>query len=339
MIPVELERMKSILDFILGSPKADLDESLQLEYPCPRCVDIYGIKEVNKYNLSLSLGKQVYQCWKCADSGEEDMKGRITKLIKLYGNTQLYKEYMECIKSLRDNKLYSLDFHKDDSQTSTFDEVELPNGFRPFRPDRYYPDGAFEYLQKRGIDWDIINQHEIGFIGHNEEHKNLSNRIVIPSRDAFGTINYWTGRDFTGNDKRMKYMNPKVDRKNIIFDEEKVQWDADITLVEGPFDHIVVPNSIPLLGKSLGTDYKLYWDIITNGKKRSNLKVNIWLDGDAYESVKQIYKTLNHGNLYGKIRYIPTDGDYDPSLIFQEGGRRAIIDFLKSARKIPEYEL
>ena len=77
-----------------------------------------------------------------------------------------------------------------------------------------------------------------------------------------GKLNYWTGRDFLGYDKRQKYFTPQVERKDIIFNEEKIQWDADVTLVEGPFDHIVVPNSIPLLGKVLKTDFKIYQEII-----------------------------------------------------------------------------
>lgn len=333
MIPQEFERMKRILDFMLGEPKSDLDDSLQLEYPCPRCVEINGEKEIKKYNLSVSLGRQLWQCWKCADSGDEEMKGRVTKLIKLYGNTQLYKEYMECLNSLRDNKLYSLDFNKDD-ESFVVDEVDLPHGYRPFRVDRFYPTEALEYLTKRGIDWDIIKEHEIGFIAHSDDSK-LSNRIILPSRDEFGSINYWTGRDFTGNDKRQKYMNPKVDRKDIVFGEEKIQWDADITLVEGPFDHIVVPNSIPLLGKSLNTDYKLYWEIV----RKCNAHVNIWLDADAFESIKNVYKLLNHGRLYGKVRYIPSEGNYDPSLIFEQGGRKSVVDYLKAARRMPEHLL
>lgn len=104
------------------------------------------------------------------------------------------------------------------------------------------------------------------------------------------------------NDKRVKYDNPKVEKKNIIFNEEKIQWDADITLVEGPFDHIVVPNSIPLLGKALNDGYKVYWDLLYKAKG----KINIWLDGDAFQTVKETYSFLNHGDLNGRIRYIPT---------------------------------
>lgn len=126
-----------------------------------------------------------------------------------------------------------------------------------------------------------------------------------------------------------------MEKKDIIFNEDKIQWDADITLVEGVFDHIVVPNSIPLLGKALNKDYKLYWELIT----RANACINVWLDGDAYNSVKEIYKLLNHGNLYDRIRYIPCEADDDPSSIFQRGGYKEIAEHLSNAQQIKEIYL
>jgi hypothetical protein len=117
-----------------------------------------------------------------------------------------------------------------------------------------------------------------------------------------------------------------------VFNEEKIQWDADITLVEGSFDHIVVPNSIPLLGKALNKDYKLYWDIIS----KCNANCNIFLDSDAYQSVKEIYKLLNHGNLYGRIRYIPVEEGEDPSSLYEKGGYKKIAEHLANAQQIKE---
>ena len=163
-------------------------------------------------------------------------------------------------------------------------------------------------------------------------------RIIIPSYDKFGELNYWVGRDFLPKDDRFtrtKYANPQAEKKEIIFNEERIQWDADITLVEGAFDHIVVPNSIPLLGKALDTDYKLYWEIVT----RCNANCNIFLDADAFQTVKQIYKLLNHGRLYGKVRYIPVVGDEDPSSLFEKGGYKAIVEHLRNARQIDEVYL
>ena len=129
-----------------------------------------------------------------------------------------------------------------------------------------------------------------------------------------------------------KYYNPKAERKTIIFNEDKIQWNADITLVEGPFDHIVVPNSIPLLGKALNKEFKLYWDLLT----KANANINIFLDGDAPETALSLYKALNHGRLYNHIRFVPVRKDLDPSAIYEYGGRKGIIEHLKMAYKVNE---
>ena len=168
--------------------------------------------------------------------------------------------------------------------------------------------------------------------------KKYSYRVIIPSYNSMGELNYWVGRDYLPKNpkfERTKYSNPKAEKKEIIFNEDRIQWDADITLVEGAFDHIVVPNSIPLLGKALDKDYKLYWDIIT----KANAKVNIFLDGDVYGTVKEIYKLLNHGRLYNKVRYIPVGEKDDPSSLYQEGGYKKIAEHLANAQQIKEVYL
>jgi hypothetical protein len=46
---------------------------------------------------------------------------------------------------------------------------------------------------------------------------------------------------------KLKYINPKAEKQEIIFNIGKLNLDATIYLVEGVTDHIVTPNSIPLL--------------------------------------------------------------------------------------------
>lgn len=332
----ELEKIYNILVSFLGESKSGFDENtFQYQFPCPRCVENKGNKEILKFNLECNTKKQVYHCWSCCDEGD-NMSGSILKLIKLYGNEELLKEYKEAIRSFRESKLYKLNFSDDefniDTKSVEIEDLMLPKSFRQLREDKYYPNKVLEYLNNRGIGWDIIEKYNIGYTEYDKDNFMASYRVYIPSYDKYGDLNYWTGRDYLNRDKVVKYYNPKTERKNIIFNEEKVQWDADITLVEGPFDHIVVPNSIPLLGKSLNKDFKLYWDIIKN----SNANINVWLDNDAFEAIKTIYKELNHGDLYNRIRYIETDLGKDPSEIYERYGYKGIVECLKHSKKIEE---
>lgn len=335
MIPQEIHKLKSLLDSFLGDSKKEIDETYQLQYSCPRCREENGDKENRKFNLEISLSKQLFNCWKCS-SIHDEMHGSILKLIKLYGNESILKEYKETIYQLRQSKLYQVSFDKDDFNIDTTiferETVKLPPNFKKFNREAYNASKPLDYLFNRGINWEIINEYNIGYTTYDENNKQVSSRIVIPSFNKFGELNYWTGRDYLNYDKRQKYFNPQVERKDIIFNEEKIQWDADITLVEGPFDHIVVPNSIPLLGKSLKTDFMLYQKLITC----ANSCINIFLDSDASEDVKKIYKLLNHGRLYNKIRWIPVSNDLDPSKIFELYGYKGIVNHLKNAEKISE---
>jgi hypothetical protein len=339
MIAPEIQKMYEILVCFLGKSKKPLDETYQLQFSCPRCQSREGVGEANKFHLEVNLASGIFNCWKCS-SIDDKMHGSVFKLIKMYGSPLLLSEYKNCIREFKNTSLYKL--NKSSDETSfTLDEnddlnenkIVLPNEYIKFDRNLHGDTKAFKYLQERGINWRIIEDFNIGFTTYQETNKKLSNRIILPSYDEFGDVNYWTGRDFTKNPKRQRYDNAKADRKTIIFNEDKVQWNADITLVEGPFDSIVVPNSIPLLGKALNEDFKLYHYLFEN----ANAHINIFLDGDAIETTKALYRVLDKGRLKDKIRYIfiPIDDrELDPSKIFQLYGRKGIIQFINSAKKL-----
>lgn len=333
----ELDKIYNILASFLGEAKNGFDgKNMQLQFPCPRCIENKGNKEALKYNLECNLQIQMFNCWSCSNDGDTEMKGSIVKLIRLYGNDELLKEYKDAIHSFRESKLYKLNYSDDefniDTKSIEIDDLRFPKSFKFLKKNKYCPKNVMNYLNNRGICWDIIEKYNIGYTEYDKNDFMSSYRVYIPSYDKYGDLNYWTGRDYLNREKVVKYYNPKIERKNIIFNEEKIQWDADIVLVEGPFDHIVVPNSIPLLGKSLNKDFKLYWEIIKN----ANSKIIIWLDNDAFESIKTIYKELNHGDLYNRIRFIETDLGKDPSEIYEKYGYKGIAECLKHTQKIEE---
>lgn len=333
MVLNEANKLKTLLDSFLGDSKNELDESYQIQYPCPKCVESKGYGEIKKYNLEINLRKGVYNAW-CCSQYDDEMHGSIFKLIKLFGNEKILKEYKEILQQIHTSKLYDLSFNKEDFNISNNftenKELELPSNFKFFKEGGENNYKALNYLKERNVGWDIIKKYQIGYTEYDANQKNISLRIIIPSFNNYGELNYWVGRDFTNWGKRMKYMNPDVEKKEIIFNEEKISWDADINLVEGPFDHIVVPNSIPLLGKSLKeTDYLFY-----SLRENANANVNIFLDNDCPQNVKDIYKLLNHNKLYNKIRVVENTLGDDPSDVFEKYGKRGIIHCLMNTKKM-----
>lgn len=337
----ELKNIETLLESFLGKSKNGISEDTQLQFNCPMCSIEKGLYDGDgKHNLEVNIKRNIFKCWVCGETNE--MSGRISKLIRMFGNESILQQYRAELYAIRQSKLYELKFDKTDftDDDEIFDDIliSLPDGFIPLKNKDSYSRDALKYLYDRGIGDKIIEKYNIGYIPRTNNDKLLKERIIIPSYDRFGILNYWVGRDYTNSNWRFKYKNPKSDfvkKTDIVFNEEKINWYEDINLVEGPFDHIVTPNSIPLLGKTIDSKYSVFKTLMLNAKAN----INIFLDADAVLNAKIVYKTLNQGNLYNKIRICPTPNEFDPSLIYQEYGVKGIRKILQNTIKLSEYEL
>ena len=113
----------------------------------------------------------------------------------------------------------------------------------------------------------------------------------------------------------------------------KINWDSNIYLVEGVFDHVAVPNSIPMLGKILNDI--LFKKLVS----MAEAKVIILLDSDAKEDALKLYKRLNSTSLRGKILIVNMPEGFDIADVHQKLGKNGVIKVLKSAKKIKESAL
>ena len=174
----------------------------------------------------------------------------------------------------------------------------------------------------------MMDEYNIGFTTKGK-HKN---RIIIPSYDEFGDLNYFVARAW---DKwvKPKYLNPDIPKQEFIFNENLINWDGTIFLVEGAFDHIVIPNSIPLLGKVLHP--KLKTMLINKAKS----DIIIELDDDAKNDAIDIYLDLNFGKLFGRIKMCTPKAGKDPSKIFELDGARGIVNLLRTSKELTGMEL
>ena len=153
-------------------------------------------------------------------------------------------------------------------------------------------------------------------------------RIIIPSYDANGEINYFVGRTYYPKEKKRKYLNPVSDTSKIIFNECLVNWDSTVYLVEGAFEMLSFPaNIIPMLGKTLSPTLFL---------KLKELKpdVVVLLDPDAYKNAVELYYMLY--TIYVgcedrvKIVKLPTEEDLDE--LRRNKGVDEVIKSLRTAR-------
>lgn len=335
------EIYKILVEFLGESKQGGYDrDTYQYQFGCPRCIDEYGEEEALKYHLDVNIKDGIFKCWKCV-SQDEDMQGKLGKLIKMYGSADLYKRYKEAIKSIKESHLYELsDFS---GLTISFEAntyVRLPKTFRRININKCYDKRLLEYLEKRKINQEFIDKFSLGYTTWDEEDYSMCNRIIIPSYDEFGDLNYYLGRDYTDKSK-LRYKNCDADKKEIIFQESLINWDSTIYLCEGSFDAMRFPsNGIAMLGKSLGPEYALYRKIM----ERANADVVIALDGDTAEiETKKLYKLLNVGRLFGKVKYIDLWNGISPykdmSEIYEYDGKKGVLNVLKQVKQYNEIDL
>jgi DNA primase len=291
---IEYEPIIEILEDIFGDYKLHSDYKGQISFDCPVCS--YDIKQLEhgdgKGNLEINYRRGVYKCWSCAETHETH--GSIYKLIKKYGNP-------------RQNKKFLLLMPEEvDEVKRIYKKVYLPKEFISFKDVsqglKLTPQfkQAWNYIKKRNITDDMIERFNIGFC-YNGLYEN---RIIIPSYDTELTLNYFIARSYLSKTK-LKYKNPEVQKEIIIWNEHLINWEERLYIVEGAFDSIFVPNSIPMLGKFMSDN--LFKTIYTKAKK----DIVIVLDPDAWNDATKLYHKMNCGKLMGRVFVVKLEGDED----------------------------
>ncbi len=282
-----------ILNEILGKPCNHNDSTGQISYDCPVCsYEIKGLDHSDgKGNLEINYKQKVFKCWACGET--HDTHGSLRYFIKKHGTKNHLKKY---------------DLLVPDDQYITkkqYNPVRLPKDFILFytasdgiKLTHHYK-RAMSYLRSRNVTDDLIKKYSMGFCYTGE----YADRIVIPSYDEEMNLNYFVARSYDTRTK-LKYKNPEAEKEIIIWNEHLIDWDDTIYLVEGPFDSIFLPNSIPMLGKVISE--KLFSVVYEKAKK-----IVIVLDPDAWENEEKLYYKLNGGRLFGNIYMIKLEGNND----------------------------
>lgn len=306
----------NILEGVFGDVRKHNEETGQAAFDCPACSAEKGLIDGDgKGNLEINYKKNVFKCWSCQETN--NMHGSVLKLLNKYGNKNAIKNYL---------------LVKPDANTFSESEKErvlltLPEGYKKLSEcteKDYKSTIALKYLYDRGITDEIIKEFNIGYTITGKFY----NRIIIPSYDANNNLNYFIARWFAKEYTKLKYLNPVAEKSEIIFNENKINWDATIYLVEGVTDHIVIPNSIPLLGKFIS------FNLLDKLHDNARGYVVIVLDDDAYEDAKRLYREINFGDLYGRVKLVKCPEGYDPSKIYEKLGNKGIVKLLKSAKKL-----
>ena len=312
-----------ILLDVLGKPKKRNESKQQYAFDCPVCSAEKGEYDGDgKGNLEVNLAEGVYHCWACGET--HGTHGGLKKLFKSFAT----KEQVKKLKMIG----YDLsEFKARVKEVNVIEDLTLPKGFIPFEegnPKSLLYKQAWNYLTKeRKLSPETILKFKMGYVSGGQ----YDSRVVIPSYDIDDELNYWVTRTYVN--AKPKYLNPDSDKEQIIFNERFVNWDSDIYLVEGPFDHLVVHNSIPILGKKISD--KLMHSLF----HKATANIIILLDSDAWDDSKKHYSHLNVGVLFDRVKVIRLEEGYDIAKIHEEKGRKGVVEVMKSGVKIKESQL
>ena len=267
-------------------------------FHCPFC-------NHHKKKLQVNFDTQKWHCWVCNAGGH-----KIGILLrKINAPKQIISEVL---KILGDYKGI-----KSEKNEKTEYNVSLPQCYKPlWKPstDPLYTN-AISYLKKRGIGSIDILRYSMGYCSSN----GYSNRIIIPSYDADGKLNYFIARDMFPN-SNFKYKNPPMSKDTVCF-EMFVNWNEPIILVEGVFDAIAIRNNaIPLLGKFPSKT------LVTRLVEKQVKKIYVALDEDARRDAIKLSKFLMD---YGIKTYLLEMKDKDPSEL-------GFSDFWKIVKNTPQ---
>jgi len=235
---------------------------------CPKC----SKDNPEKKKLIIQLDSGLHHCWVC------ELKGKtLTFTVKKYAPEKL--------------DMYLRIFESGDYDSAPVEEVkekiELPTDFVPLGPasDSLDPDvqASREYCLSRGLTERDIWYFKLGACSSGKYRR----RVIMPSFDADGELNYITARSIDP-DSKYKYMNSKAEKKSLIFNEINIDWKKELTIVEGPFDLVKCDrNSVTLLGSGLNEGYELFKKIVSN-----MTPVVLALDPDAIDKSQKICARL-----------------------------------------------
>jgi DNA primase len=277
------QTLVALTNSVLGTSKSTSRGNYA--YHCPLCNHHKPKLEIN-FTENIK-GENQWHCWVC------DKKGK--KLYQLFKAVEALPEKMAELKAI-------VKYTGPESHIQVETKLELPKEFKllnNIHPSDITARHALSYIKSRGITEDDILKYGIGYC----EQGRYSNMIIIPSYDAKGNINYFTGRSFE-KQSTIKYKNPTVSRDIIPF-ELFINWELPLILCEGPFDAISIKrNVIPLLGKNIQSN--LMKKIVMSSVE----KIYIALDKDAQKQALNFCERLMNE---GKEVYLVDMNDKDPS--------------------------
>ena len=237
-----------------------------------------------KPKLQINMSSQKWHCW-VSDQGGHSL---YSLFKKINADSRYFSELKDIV---------FIPTTKDEVESKVV--VSLPREYQSLssKSKSLFYKHAIKFLKQRRINETDIKKHKMGFCDDGV----YQNRIIIPSYDENGILNYFVGRSFMGN--KMKYKNPNVSRDIVPF-EWFIAWSYPIVLCEGVFDAISIrTNAIPMLSK------KPSKSLLTKIFQEQVKTIYIALDNDAKKDAYNLSEFFKDFGIDSKVVNLPKNED------------------------------
>lgn len=261
---------------------------INFDVRCPICAPV----DPSKKKLSIRTDSGANHCWVCGWRSRS-----IVPLVRKYGT----QRQMETVRAILGTGGITSQMITGEREKPP---LTLPGDFTlltvaPIND----PDvkAAWRYLVSRGLSESDAWYFKFGV----SNEPRWKRRIIMPSFDAMGKLNYFTARAIDA-DRKPKYDNPDVDRNPVVFNEVNLDWTQPIVLCEGPFDLVKCPsNSTAVLGSDLDERHEIFSRILIN-----DTPVLLAFDGDMWRTkTPKVYKKLSQYDVDVKVIDVRPWGD------------------------------
>jgi len=324
----------SLIDFLDnvfgGGSVTGGTNNLNYNTVCPFCKEENKKlgKATIKEKLAIKIPEGFVKCWVCGEKG----RNLLPILRRFYPHAvnefrlRFYKEIDGS--NFGDNK---------DTTIKPKEALKLPDDFHLLAEHIENPrpeiQEALRYLESRGATYRDLWYYKFGVAPSDE---NQQRRIIIPSFDEIGNLNYYTGRSYSHFYKK-KYIDCDEGKEsffsklNIVFNESKIDWSKELTITEGPFDLIKCDDNVTcILGSNFSQDSKLYSKIMYHGTP-----ILLALDNDMEHKTNKLGRMFSYYNIPTRILNIPKQ--------FKDVGEMSKKEFLSAKKKAllwsPEWSL
>jgi len=234
---------------------------------CPLCGDSQKSKSKKRFHLQFDNENSIYwQCWNCGLSGNFYELYSELENVSIKEAFKLFNRYNEKI-ILNTLKPKPQKINKKSHNFNTFnyilkDCIGINDDVSGYILKKYQ-NILKEFIQKRCVDIPL-------YICYQGTYKN---RIIIPIWENDDIIYFQGRRIYEGMEP--KYLNPSVEKSNILMNKNNFDKDKSIVLNEGIIDADMIGNQgSSFIGKEITQDFI---DLV---KKYTNKDIIINLDND-----------------------------------------------------------